>query len=225
MGTRFTEGIKEIFRDVISIFYDSGGKCILCGDYSENYLCRDCISTVKVTGVSEIIRENDESYRCYSLGFYSYGLKKLLLSFKFRKDFLCGRILASYMAEFIKEDIKENFDFITYIPSSEASMKKRGFNQCEFLAECISKNTGIAIERFLKKSFEVKDQIGLSDRVRWENLRDSFEAAEVKKLAGKKVLIIDDVITTGATAFFSAQVLKGAGAAEVSILTVAKSRV
>lgn len=69
------------------------------------------------------------------------------------------------------------------------------------------------------------DQIGLDSKERWDNIKDSFMIKDKKEIEGKRILIIDDVITSGATVFYAAKAIKEVNAKEVFILTVAKSRV
>ncbi|MEG1870598.1 MAG: phosphoribosyltransferase family protein [Peptostreptococcaceae bacterium] len=171
------------------------------------------------------LEHEGQEFTCYSLGFYSYGLKKLILAFKFNKDFLAGEVLGRYMSSFILNKIDVDIDLLTFIPSSKASLKKRGFNQCEVLCNFISKNSNIDSDMLVYKASESKDQIGLDNEKRWINVANSFKVKDKKKVEGKSILIIDDVVTSGATAFYAAKILKEAKAKNVFILTVAKSRV
>ena len=120
----------------------------------------------------------------------------------------------------------ENFDFdiITFIPATKDSMKKRGYNQSELLAKHIGKNMNIDVKGYLSKIKETKDQIGLTEEMRWLNSMNSFSLKNQYPLKGKNVLLVDDVITTGATAFSCAKEIKKGGAKNVIILTAAKSK-
>jgi len=149
----------------------------------------------------------------------------LILKLKYNKSFLAGKILASYMSDFILENFKDKVDILTFIPSSKSALKSRGFNQCEVLCKYISKSCKIPYKKLLYKASDSVDQIGLDNIKRWENIRDSFIVKNKKYIEGKRVLIIDDVITSGATAFYAAKAIKEINADEIFILTVAKSRV
>ncbi len=104
-------------------------------------------------------------------------------------------------------------------------IKKRGYNQSEYLAKIISKNINVPIAHCLKKYMNTKDQIGLNGLERWLNVENSFKVYNEKCIKNKKVLLIDDVLTTGATSFYCANELKKRGAKEIFILTAAKSDV
>ena len=102
-------------------------------------------------------------------------------------------------------------------------LKERGFNQCEYIAKELSINTGIKTINTLKKIRETKVQKTLKREERIENLKDAFEIIDEKKVKGKKFILLDDVITTGATLKEGVKVLKKHGAIEIKILTLAKS--
>lgn len=225
MVSRSFKAIKNIYESLLSTIYSEGNSCITCHGYSEEYLCAKCSKDIKILGIKTLVEYKGEGYAGYSLGYYSYTIKKLILALKFQKDFTAGKILAGYMSDFIEENLKGKFDLITYIPSSKESLKKRGFNQCLYISNIISERCKTPCEDILKRSHSVKDQIGLDDIKRWENIRGVFSVKEESSIKNKRVLIIDDVITTGATVFFAAKAIKECGSKEVFILTAAKSRV
>ncbi|MEG0132705.1 MAG: ComF family protein [Clostridium sp.] len=226
MGRGLFETIKSIINSVLNIIYCDEDKCLMCEKYEDlDYICNECKNDINIVNLKYNIEYDDEKIQCNSLGFYSYGLKKLILAFKYEKNFFAGQVLSRYMSEFILSNLKESVDIITFIPSSEESLKNRGFNQCEVLCEFISKSCGIPCGELLYKIKDGKDQIGLDNKKRWDNVKDSFDVRGNKNIEGKRILLIDDVITSGATGFYAAKALKKAKINEVFILTVAKSRV
>ncbi|MEW8996013.1 ComF family protein [Clostridium sp.] len=226
MGRGSFEIIKQIVDSILSTIYGIEEKCIICDEYEENdYICGKCKKSINIINIESSIVHEDEEFKSYSLGFYGYELKKLILKLKYNKSFLAGKILASYMSDFILENFKDKVDILTFIPSSKSALKSRGFNQCEVLCKYISKSCKIPYKKLLYKASDSVDQIGLDNIKRWENIRDSFIVKNKKYIEGKRVLIIDDVITSGATAFYAAKAIKEINADEIFILTVAKSRV
>lgn len=225
MVSRYLQVIKNIYESILTTIYSRGDRCILCNEYSEESLCFKCKRDIKTIKIKTSIKEEEEEFLCYSLGYYSYTIKKLILALKFHKDFEAGFILAEYMSIFIKKELIKDIDFITYIPSSKESLKNRGFNQCLFLSKAISDNCGIPYLDLLERVHEVKDQIGLNDTKRWENIKGAFKVKRNREIRGKRILIIDDVITTGATVFYAARAIMELEPEKVSILTAAKSRV
>ena len=108
---------------------------------------------------------------------------------------------------------------------TQKKLKDRGFNQTEALAILLGKNVDVEVKNLLVKTKETVAQAGLEKDKRLENIQGSFEInKELKKLIkNKRVLIVDDVFTTGSTSNECAKVLKKAGASSVFVLTVAKT--
>lgn len=226
MGRRCFKTIKEYFGYILDFIYGGEELCLICREYvDEDYICTGCKGKIKLLNFHYKLEEFDEAYDVYSLGVYGYELKELITLLKYKSNFNAAKVLADYMSDFILKELVGEIDIITYIPSSKENFKKRGFNQCQIIAKNISKNIGIPVMELAYKSKETKDQIGLSNDERWENMIDSFKVINVGKLIDKRILLIDDVITTGATAFYCASEIKKHGSGKVSILTIAKSRV
>ena len=101
---------------------------------------------------------------------------------------------------------------------TRAAYLKRGYKQLKLIADEIEKMSGIEVREVLKKKRHTKDQVGLSFIERKLNLKDAFKSEE---LNGERVLLIDDVMTTGATVEEAARALKVAGASEVYVVVLA----
>ncbi|MGH4126176.1 MAG: ComF family protein [Clostridium sp.] len=167
---------------------------------------------------------NEEKYLVWSVFYYSNIVKELIIRLKYKSDFVCGEILAGYMLELVKNN-KLKFDLIAYVPMTKKAQKNRGYNQSEFLANYLARFLNIPVICNLIKIVDTKDQIGLSGEERWNNMDKCFQIKQNKFIQNKKILIVDDVITTGATAFYCASRLKKSGVNNVCILTIAKSKV
>jgi len=115
------------------------------------------------------------------------------------------------------------YDAIVPMPLHWRKRWQRGFNQAALLAREISKRTHIPVENALRRVRNTAAQAGLTNAKRRKNVSGAFRAKKNAKLAGKRVLLIDDVMTTGATAATCARALKLAGAAEVTLLTLARA--
>jgi competence protein ComFC len=210
----------------VELIYPSLEQCILCGNLLENheFLCEDCLNSITKCSVPMVVKRERE-IKCFSFAYYSRTTMELILKFKYKNNFICSEALSCFMADaYIKNSI--NCDLITYVPLTKLSCRKRGFNQSEILARLIGRRLNIPVKAMLIKSKETKDQIGLSGEKRWENIKDSFQIKIDKtKIKDKTILIIDDVITTGATSYSCSEVLLKNGAKEIVILTAAKSKI
>ena len=152
---------------------------------------------------------------------YEGNAKKLVFNLKYNN----GKWLAKYMAEFMKNEFEEmavEVDAIIPIPLHNKRLIERGYNQSELLANELSKKIAIpAILNNLVKTKETTTQTKLTKAERQENLKGCFEITNKSEIAGKNILLIDDVFTTGATIEEASKVLKNAGANKIYILTFA----
>lgn len=108
---------------------------------------------------------------------------------------------------------------ITYVPSDGATRRRRGFDQAELIAKSYAKKNKLKLNRLLIRKSH-KPQVGMGRQARLANVKDNF--ISIRTLEGQNILLVDDVITTGATASECARVLKEAGARKVWLLAVAK---
>jgi len=106
----------------------------------------------------------------------------------------------------------QDYDYIIPVPIHKKKMRKRGYNQMELIGRRLSTKTGIPLEvRSLVKSVNTRPQRGLIAKERQKNIKDSFEVPDRSKIDGKRILLIDDVMTTGATVNECARVLLNDG--------------
>lgn len=119
------------------------------------------------------------------------------------------------MATLIQADyVLKNADVLMPVPLFWWKKIRRGYNQAELLAQTISQETGIPIQNVLTRVKNTKTQTRLSENERCDNVKNAF-TVQTNDIKDKKVLLIDDVLTTGATIQECARVLKDAGACEV----------
>jgi ComF family protein len=117
----------------------------------------------------------------------------------------------------------QKWDFIVPVPLHSLKQREREFNQAEILAGRLSAATKIPLHtKLLRRVTSTKTQTRLTKQQRAENMRGAFAVRTGEKLAGEKVVVVDDVFTTGATTSACAQALRAAGAGEVCVWTVAR---
>lgn len=141
--------------------------------------------------------------------------KELIRRFKFEGDQEAGRLCARYMAEMVKA---EDFDVVTAATTTPARRRQRGYDQSELLAQWISKQLGLPYVRTLVRVKNVH-QIGASRAERLAQAEGLYVAT--RKIEGR-VLLIDDVVTTGATLSAAAEALMQTGAQSVEALVFAR---
>jgi ComF family protein len=153
----------------------------------------------------------------YSFGAYDGVLRELIHLYKYGKVKTLARPLSGLLAQALPRD--EAFDASVPVPLYWRRRLQRGFNQAELLARGLASRTGIPVVRALGRLRPTPTQAGLSNSARRQNVSKAFRSQNVQ---GERILLIDDVMTTGATASSCALALKQAGAKRVVLLTVAR---
>ena len=222
--------LKREERDVCEVCWNSlvtlpDPFCPYCKSFFEygDTKCSFCESTGKTI-------EDHKIFMVRSLGRFDDYYKELIHRFKYGKKIPLGKRLAQRLGEtinrdssFLKSDLKtQNSCFLIPVPLHKSRHRERGFNQSEILAEEISKIIGLSVlKNVLKRKKNTKDQTNLSLQQREENVRGAFVVTQPEMINGKKIILVDDVITTGATLNECARMLKQAGAERILGMTIA----
>lgn len=157
----------------------------------------------------------------YCFGSYEGTLRELIHLFKYSRIHTLAQPLSALLATGLP--LEERFDAVVPVPLHWRRQWHRGFNQSELLARGIAQRRGIPVVRALRRARPTQTQAGLSNTERRRNVTAAFSGTRaVRKLKGQRVLLIDDVMTTGATAAACARALKQAGVAKVVLFTVAR---
>ena len=206
-------------------------KCMFCHrllDDNEQeegkLLCCECKGSIKILSPNESRQSFPNIKECISSFYYEGYIKDALHRYKFKGRQFYSKYLAEYMsAAFELWGIE--IDLISWAPLSRKRLHKRGYDQAELLAEELSRREGIEKARLLRKTKNVKPQsiTGAYDQRR-ENISGAYEAFDENKIKNRKILLIDDIVTTGSTLSECAGILMAAGAAQVYALTAARHR-
>jgi ComF family protein len=151
--------------------------------------------------------------------------KELIGKFKFQKKFILMKLWKCWFTYINQQLNALQADLIIPVPMHKEKLKIRGFNQTSFLARILAKVSKIDYGRnILYKIKDTPNQRDLSQLERANNLLDAFsiEPNKAKMLIGKNILLIDDIVTTGATVNECAKVLLQFGASKVNVLTIAR---
>ena len=154
----------------------------------------------------------------YCFGSYEGVLRELIHLYKYGRVKTLARPLGALLAAALPHE--ERFDAVTPVPLHWRRQWQRGFNQSELLARTLARRCGIPLIHALKRVRPTVAQSGLSNTGRRRNVAAAFRPR--RAVEGKRILLIDDVMTTGSTAAACALALKRAGAARVALLTVAR---
>jgi ComF family protein len=156
----------------------------------------------------------------HSYGSYEGPLQKLIQIFKYGKI----ESLAGPLARLLIQSLPfgENFDVVLAMPMHWRKQWERGFNQAELIAGPVAHRYGLKLSHNLRRSRHTRAQAGLNEKQRQENLKGAFIVRQPAEISGKRILLIDDVFTTGASLRAAAAALKAAGASRVTALTLAR---
>ena len=201
-------------------------KCILCGKVLEKEeldLCKQCRCDNPVYTHRKSKPQFLDSFT--AVWYYEGNVRRSLLRYKFYncRSFAhgYGRILAMKL---LREN-PEGFDCITWVPVSFLRKLTRGYDQVELLANAVGRELGMEPVPLIRKVRHNRPQSGISGEAeRRANVLGAYRVKDPAAVKGKRILLMDDVITTGATAGECARVLLTAGAKCVSCAAVARRR-
>lgn len=228
--------LKDLLLSVRNALFPQNFTCDICGAeiFDGGRFCPACKKTVQFndktccpvcgrkTERAEICAECKAFAPRYKKGVsalvYSGGGAQLVLKFK-----RGAKYLKEYFGQLLQEKAKllPACDCITYVPITAKRKRQRGYNQGELLAKEFSARLKIPVAHALTKKRETSDQKSLTMKERAENLHACFAIADRDSVKGKRVLLVDDVLTTGATADEVCRELQIAGAKEIYFMTVA----
>lgn len=201
-------------------------KCILCGRLlgeAELDLCQECRLEAPEYGKGKTTPQFLDSFT--AVWYYEGNVRKSLLRYKFggARSYASGygRLLAMRILE---QDPK-GFEALTWVPTHPLRQLRRGYDQVALLAKAVGRELEIKPVALLKKVRHNPAQSGIHDAARRRaNVQGAYRLLPGKSVAGQKILLLDDILTTGATAGEAARVLKAAGAKEVHCAAIAAAR-
>ncbi|MEG0780330.1 MAG: ComF family protein [Oscillospiraceae bacterium] len=199
-------------------------KCPFCRRLLSGGQPCPCESSLPHTG-ENALREGEDFGRCAAPLWYEGGARDSLLRFKFQgeRGYAAGYgdLLASCAADCFSGD----FDCVSWVPVSDKRRRERGYDQAELLAIETAKRWDTKPVALLRKIGDNPAQSGLPDAAaRRKNVRGMYAPLPDAALPGRRVLLIDDILTTGSTLGECVRVLRAAGAASVCCLTLAQTR-
>lgn len=211
------------------MFFDKRCYCVLCRIYKkaeklkykyENIgVCESCYKKISTTRDKTFDGRGNISV-VMSPFIYEGAMRKAIKQFKFSRQMLFGKLFG----EMLYDELKMHkwifdYDYIIPVPLHRERLLERGYNQSEIIAEILSEKINVPMANdVLFRIRNTERQSGLAGRKRIENVKGAFAVFD-GLVKGKRILLLDDIYTMGATAGACADCLKQAGAAEVAVIT------
>ena len=148
---------------------------------------------------------------------------RLIQNFKYRGQTYTGRYLARQYADRLSSSgLAGAYEAVLPVPMHWWRLSRRGFNQSTVIARVLSQRLGIPLlANLLRRTRYTRQQVGMDQKQRWSNVKDKFALRNREPILGKKLLLVDDVLTTGATSLSCAQLLLEGGAQRIGICALA----
>jgi len=201
-------------------------KCPFCGRVLERYeqgMCERCQPVLPWTD-----GENDPVEFCdVSLSPLRYrdGVREAMHRFKFLRGQEHANLFGTLMAQCLRDRLDETVDAVVWVPLSRKGLRRRGYDQSELLARHVAEEMGLPLVCALEKIRETTTQSSVKgDSARRANVVGAYRVRAGVDLTGKRVVLVDDVVTSGATLSECALCLRLAGAADVYALTFARAK-
>lgn len=228
--------LKGLINDFLSLIYPRN--CVACKNVlykHENYVCNYCYVNLPKSNFH--VQQNSELAKVFygripvnTVGSYyifekNGKVQRLLHSVKYKGNKQLAKQLGMWYAQSLKGDAHfSRIDGIVPVPLHPKKLKQRGFNQSEAFAEGISEVLGAPILHNLTRTNFTSTQTRKRKFERWKNVEGKFKVVNPEELKGKNIVLVDDVITTGATIDACCQALLEAEEIKVNVLSLAYAK-
>ena len=225
--------IKNFYDWILNLVYPP--VCGICGKFNQDFLCKKCQKMLEAEAKFEIDKvDNQEYFFENHLYIFKYEgiIRKLILNYKFNEKSYLYKTFVNFLLKnekFFK--ILKSYDTIIPVPVSAKRMNERGYNQSELLAndivkqiieKSIEKAECECITDCLVKNKNIIEQSKLNKEQRQKNIQGVYILKNKEKLINKKILLIDDIYTTGSTANECCKVLQKVKPKKIDVFTIAK---
>ena len=205
-------------------------KCAFCRGFlagdDERGFCSSCEEALPFCTEADTLSPGEGYLLAVSPFYYDGLVRESIHRYKFQGLENYARPYAAVLAPCITRHLAGRYDILSWVPVSRARLRKRGYDQAKILARATAKHLDTTAVGVLKKVKHAQAQSGLGGRdERQANIAGAYRVIDPKRIMDKRILLIDDVLTTGATLSESADVLLQAGAREVLCATLARASV
>lgn len=220
-------------------------QCLLCGLPSNNKLicsyCEKNILADRIYCAHCALTLNQESDYCgdclqktyffdhiHALGDYNPSLSRLIKQLKYQQQLIAGELLGELLLKSVKARYThaqlEKFDALLAVPLHPKKLQLRGFNQAQIIASCLHKGLNIPLlENKIQRCRHTTAQEGLSVAKRKANLKNAFRCVDPSALNAKNIIVVDDVVTTGATINSLCELLQQQGVNSITVFCISRT--
>ncbi len=239
--------LKTLSHSILSLVYPQ--ECVCCHSEVESpddgIACSDCWTKTRIFDGSETLctkcgaflfegggprnelrcrKCDDHGYdRAFSVGIYEHALSASIVHLK-RTPYLSKRV-KTLLLQTLSQITFTNSTVVVPVPLSARRLRERGFNQATVIGKILAGAQEVSLDEnsLIRTIHTPMHRAGMDRKARTRTVKNAFMVVRPKLLKGRDVLLVDDVLTSGATASICAQVLKKNGAASVNVLTIARA--
>lgn len=208
--------LRDLREQLLDFFFPP--RCCFCGAVMPRTgegICGNCAKILPFVENRKILRKIGK-YTCAVTFYYEGVVKRAILALKFQGCFHRADRLAAYLARTIAHHLEGEFDTVTYVPIHPLRRLRRGYDQSRLLAEAVGRLLGIkAVKTIGKIRNNPPQSLVKGPGARARNVQGAYRVVRPMSVVGRRILLIDDVVTSGATLTACADELLAAGAASV----------
>lgn len=202
-------------------------KCLICQRLvgPGEAICPDCARSLPFASGGKVNQKGDFFEACYTPFFYEEPLRASFLRYKFNGRQHYARTYGQWMADCLVAQEEICFDLVTWAPLSRLRRWRRSYDQAELLAKEVAARLSLPLAATLRKANRKPlSRLEGSRSIRSARILGAYSLAQGVDVAGKQLLLVDDIVTSGATLNECARVLKTAGAARIICVALARKR-
>ncbi|MCD7853201.1 MAG: double zinc ribbon domain-containing protein [Oscillospiraceae bacterium] len=214
-----------VFSTMLDLLFPP--RCVFCRSFVKSHaapFCEKCRSSLPYTSGGGA-QKGDFFSVCVSPLYYEGDVRESMLRYKFKGATGYAKVYGGLLADCIRENLAGRYDLISWVPLSRGRLKERGYDQSMLLAMAAALELEDVAVSALEKTVEATRQsMAGSAEKRRANISGAYHAVDTELIADKRILLIDDIVTTGATLSECARTLRAAGAREVVCAAVCRAR-
>ncbi len=202
-------------------------KCIICQKIltGRETICPECARSLPVATGAQVKHKVEFTEGCYAPFFYEEPLRSAFLRYKFSGREHYATSFGKWMADCLTGQEQTEFDFVTFAPLSRLRRWRRGYDQAELLANEIAAQLNLPLVPTLTKAYRRPlSRLEGERSIRSARIMGAYSLRKGADVREKRILLVDDITTSGATLSECAQVLKCTGASEITCVTLAQKR-